>query len=379
MFKWHARSAIGRSRPAGNDFTRVADGIAASLRQFSISVSRNAEDGSSEGILILRRDKTYINIFTGGFKITREAPMTRSQRGRDASNEIRTLPRKPPAGGIDARAFAAKPPVMKISRVEMGSSSEPRPSFVRRGDYKGGVGSDSRGGARGGMRGRGDRGGRGGRGGPGRGRGAKQSKEARKKQEEEETREDPFNAEELLYLEGSEQGFETPWEPKTSPKDLANYGPAVMSSSRGVTETIVHRLNAATGKFTGYDALQLQRLDRANGTMFTDHEEKALYQAARDSGHKAKTDALDVDFNQTPFQTLRGKDRAIIKKQWVAGEHIAPEFAPKSDVLAHVESYLRRNETYLPADLQKLQAKIASLLPPELLSKSKPRKVEKRL
>lgn len=51
MFKWHVHSAIGRGRPAAHDLTRVADGIAASLRQFSISASRYAEDGNGGGML----------------------------------------------------------------------------------------------------------------------------------------------------------------------------------------------------------------------------------------------------------------------------------------------------------------------------------------
>jgi hypothetical protein len=45
MYKWHVHSAIGRGRPVANDISRVADGIAASLRQFSISLSRSEEDG----------------------------------------------------------------------------------------------------------------------------------------------------------------------------------------------------------------------------------------------------------------------------------------------------------------------------------------------
>jgi hypothetical protein len=44
MFKWHVHSAIGRGKPVANDLGRVADGIAASLRQFSISLSRSAEE-----------------------------------------------------------------------------------------------------------------------------------------------------------------------------------------------------------------------------------------------------------------------------------------------------------------------------------------------
>jgi hypothetical protein len=45
MYKWHVHSAIGLSRPLTNDFVRAVDGIAASLRQFSISVSNAAQDG----------------------------------------------------------------------------------------------------------------------------------------------------------------------------------------------------------------------------------------------------------------------------------------------------------------------------------------------
>jgi len=45
MYKWHVHSAIGRGRPHFGDFAKVADGIAASLRQFHVSVARTAGDG----------------------------------------------------------------------------------------------------------------------------------------------------------------------------------------------------------------------------------------------------------------------------------------------------------------------------------------------
>lgn len=47
MYKWHVNSAIGRGRPSASDFSRVADRIAASLRHFSVSTSRTAEDDGS--------------------------------------------------------------------------------------------------------------------------------------------------------------------------------------------------------------------------------------------------------------------------------------------------------------------------------------------
>lgn len=49
MYKWHVHSAIGRGRPATYDLSRVGDGIAASLRQFSISASKN--DGGNFQII----------------------------------------------------------------------------------------------------------------------------------------------------------------------------------------------------------------------------------------------------------------------------------------------------------------------------------------
>jgi hypothetical protein len=47
MYKWHLNSAIGRGRPVSSDLQRVTDGIAASLRQFSIALSRAAEENGS--------------------------------------------------------------------------------------------------------------------------------------------------------------------------------------------------------------------------------------------------------------------------------------------------------------------------------------------
>jgi hypothetical protein len=44
MYKWHLQSALRSSRPVANDLKIVTDGIAASLRQFSVSAQR-AEEG----------------------------------------------------------------------------------------------------------------------------------------------------------------------------------------------------------------------------------------------------------------------------------------------------------------------------------------------
>ncbi len=45
MYKWQVQSAIAHGGRIGGDMARVADGISASLRQFSISLSRAGEEG----------------------------------------------------------------------------------------------------------------------------------------------------------------------------------------------------------------------------------------------------------------------------------------------------------------------------------------------
>ncbi|KAG4430250.1 hypothetical protein IFR05_014276, partial [Cadophora sp. M221] len=113
MFKWHVHSAIGRGRPAGHDFAKVADGIAASLRQFSISASRCAkEDGNGDAL------------------------RTRRSSRPDVLQEVSSLTPSP-SRGIDARSLAAKPPsqftIRRVDPMEGRASS-----FMPRGDFRGG-------------------------------------------------------------------------------------------------------------------------------------------------------------------------------------------------------------------------------------------------
>lgn len=49
MYKWQSQTAIGYKRPLAVDFARAAEGIAASLKQFHVSVSRaDAEADAGE-------------------------------------------------------------------------------------------------------------------------------------------------------------------------------------------------------------------------------------------------------------------------------------------------------------------------------------------
>jgi hypothetical protein len=49
MYKWHVHSSIGHSRHLDGYLARVADGVAASLRHFSITASRAADEAGSGG------------------------------------------------------------------------------------------------------------------------------------------------------------------------------------------------------------------------------------------------------------------------------------------------------------------------------------------
>ncbi|PVH83409.1 hypothetical protein DL98DRAFT_513294, partial [Cadophora sp. DSE1049] len=100
------------------------------------------------------------------------------------------------------------------------------------------------------MRG-GARGGRGKRGAArGRARGRGGSASARDKQQREKEEDDaepvPLKPEELEYLDDRVGGFQAPYKPVTSAEDLARWGPPVISSPRGVVESLVYKMAVAT-------------------------------------------------------------------------------------------------------------------------------------
>ncbi|KAK0118168.1 hypothetical protein ONS95_012473 [Cadophora gregata] len=337
MFKWHVHSAIGRGRPATHDFARVAEGIAASLRQFSISASRYAqEDGNGDAL------------------------RTKPSRSSDALREVSSLIPNP-SRGIDARSLAAKPPQqLKITR-EMVDSPMPRgnrtgSSFVPRGDFRGPrPGGFSRGG---GVRG-GTRGGRGKRGaarGRGRGRGRKVNAKDKLQREkgEDDSEPVPLTPEELEYLDDRVGGFQAPYKPVTSAEDLARWGPPVISSPRGVVESLVYKMAVATDNVNPEFKSAANHHDKmmsGPGTLFENATERKRAKAVFKKADK-----------------LSQEDKEGMMKQWVAGQYVPPQSATEpGDVLAQVAAYTRRNETYLPADARKLEETLRALLPAKML------------
>ncbi|KAH8679822.1 hypothetical protein BGZ60DRAFT_428119 [Tricladium varicosporioides] len=338
MYKWHVHSALGRSRPIVSDLSKVADGIASSLRQFSISAGRCAKDG--------------------------DAPQpSRSERSKEALNIIREFaPRPPPSRGIDARSLAAAPPRFTITRTESrdpgperGPARFERSSLRLPGSRTGGGGG--RGVTRGGGRGGRGRGGR--RGGP---------RDKKKKRDDEEELEEPYNEEEKAWFKGNDCGWDTPYNPTTSAETLAQMGPPVISSARGIAETIAYKMQVATGNTAGagrHAGHHLSKMYRGNGVAFFESKEQkevaAEFKRKRDM--EGYGTAMEFLGGKKPMGKLDQKEREMLTKAWVAGQYTAPGTPVGGDVLAQVGSFLRRNETYLPEDARKLEAKIASLLP----------------
>ncbi|KAH9220590.1 hypothetical protein DL95DRAFT_442656 [Leptodontidium sp. 2 PMI_412] len=328
MFKWHVHSAIGRGRPAAHDFAKVADGIAASLRQFSISASRCAEEDG-------------------------DALRTKRSSRPDVLQEVSSLTPSP-SRGIDARSLAAKPPPQfTIRRVDesINSMESRSSSFMPQGDFRG-LPRPS-GFNRGGLRGRGGRGRGAARGRGGRGRG-RRSGGARDNQQRKESEDDdepvPLTAEELEYLDDRVGGFQAPYKPVTSAEDLARWGPPVISSPRGVVESLVYKMAVATDNvspvFKSAASHHDQMMDGA-GTLFENATE-----SKKSKGVFRKAGKLSKD------------DKEAMMKQWVAGQYVPPQSATgPGDVLAQVAAYTRRNETYLPADARKLEETLRALLP----------------
>lgn len=207
--RFACHSTIGRGRPLASDLARVTDGIAASLRQFSISLSRESEQ--------------------------QNPPRTsRAKRSADAAAEVSALAPQTPKG-IDARSLAAAPtqgftitrvdPTPNKSARSRGSGDRPgtnasRSRIVARG--AGAAGSRGRGGA---FRGRGRGGAQGGvpRANKPAARGKKRRGPAVKRDREEDY-DEPLNSEELAYLNSVEQGVKSPFVPTTTLGASTNKG-----------------------------------------------------------------------------------------------------------------------------------------------------------
>ena len=211
------------------------------------------------------------------------------------------------------------------------------------------------------MRGRG-----GTRGARARGRGRGRTRGPRPKREADEVVEEPFTEEELEWMAGNDGGWPEPYAPKTSLEQFIGKGPSVISSPRGLVESAVYKMQVATDNVNGphmHADEHIARLTKGHGTLFESAKAKEATEEYLNSKRERIADRLGLEYKPLETPLLPESEREKISKAWIAGHYAGPKPAEKGDILGQVEAYTRRNETYLPEDARKLQAKLASLLP----------------
>lgn len=157
-------------------------------------------------------------------------------------------------------------------------------------------------------------------------------------------------------MAGHHGGWPVPYEPKTSLESLLGKGTLGIGSARGLLDTAGNKMQVGTDNVNGphqHADEHLARIHHGHGTMFENTEAKEV--ALKYLGRQAR--------KQLIRDALPDAEREKLSKAWVAGHYDGPAPVEKGDVLGQVEAYARRNETYLPQDSRKLQAKLASLLP----------------
>lgn len=206
--------------------------------------------------------------------------------------------------------------------------------------------------SRGGGRGRGAARGRGDRG--------KRARGPRPKTEEEEELDEPFNDEELAWMAGDASGWASSYVPKTSLEQLLGKGLTVMGSPRGTLEAAMYKVQVGTDNINGdhrHSDEHLARMNKGSGSFFESPEAKAITQQyLNDMRERKKLKPMEIS-------TLPEAERKKLSEAWIAGHYAGPKPAEKGDILGEVEVYAKLNETYLPEDSKKLQAKLAPLLP----------------
>jgi hypothetical protein len=154
-------------------------------------------------------------------------------------------------------------------------------------------------------------------------------------------------------MAGNDGGWPTPYVPQTNLESLLNKGASVISSPRGLVETAVYKMQVATDTINGphlHANDHGRRMREGQGMLFESAEaKKVTKQWLKKHGKKVP---------ETPVEV-----REQLAKAWIAGHYEAPVPVDKGNILGLADAYAKRNETYLPEDSRKLQAKLATLIP----------------
>ncbi|RYP79768.1 hypothetical protein DL769_002790 [Monosporascus sp. CRB-8-3] len=363
MIRQPLQTVLSRTRP---DINRVTDGIASSLRHFSIAQRLSSSENNDNNASSRRqRDAKAVDelIAMGETAVNQIQSPIRSQ------DQPGPLSGATPSSGRPSNIISVKSlprgGFQGIRRYDPGAGRTGAPPST---GNTGGRGAGPV--IRGGFRGRGGRtlGGagaaRGGRGRGGRG-GARRRRRARSEEDEEaaakEKAEDEYyvSKEERAWFEARAEGVERPFQPQLTLESLAGYGPAVATSgtpfARG--ETAIRQARVLGGgrpyheddRVPPEDAVKAFR--EGTGVFFASPEAKEW---ARRFGSRK------VTFEPPPEET-----RQAVLEAALLGKYDGPQYADPADTIATVRNYVKRDNSWYAAGERVLEEKIKSLLPGE--------------
>lgn len=200
-----------------------------------------------------------------------------------------------------------------------------------------------------------------------------------------------MTAKEQFIEFGAKHGFPHQYVPETTIEALDAERPAMATSTapKGIERSVEYRMELAafteywtrggrmyTGVGTVYrendhDEGELKMnqmsIDRRRNTEGDTERLRMIERLRSESAADDPTGALmNADAPTTPKYRIRTPSddgKTAILNAIVGGHYEAPKPIEKGDVAGLVQTFLTRNETFLPSDSEKLQRKLLSLLP----------------
>ncbi|KAI1137101.1 hypothetical protein F5Y05DRAFT_78518 [Hypoxylon sp. FL0543] len=362
MIRHPLHSAVGRARP---DLCRVTDGIAASLRQFSVSARRSNPDENGDG------DRKPTNRQRSAAAVNEIISMMEDNKSPSTKTFTTGSGARPEAGSYAPPARAQRPNIITLNNLRSGglnrNSSGPGasgPRIIRggfRGRGRGGGSSFNTGGAmrRGGGGGasanRDDRPRRsrpraGGRGGS-----------RRRREDKEGEEDDEWDLNEGMdpavkaYLEEKEMGTTMTFNPTLTLESLTGWGPAVATSGTpfGQGEVVMRQARILGGGHAFHPQHLLLpddiRAAYRDGTgVFVPPSEEAKQWTRQVLKDKPITAPPEV--------------KTAILEDALLGKYDGPKYADPEDTTGTVRSYVKRDGTWNVHAERNIEAKVQTLL-----------------
>jgi len=169
---------------------------------------------------------------------------------------------------------------------------------------------------------------------------------------------EPLSVEEQEFEDGVEMGVPTLYQANMTTKEaLELEAPALAMNAApiGLVETIRNNVRVLSGQHGNEYITSTEhskRYHNGNWTLFVDSEDKAVSVGSQREPTASKR-----------YSTLNEDERLAILQTFVAGQYQKINPTAKEDTLGLIETYTKRNETYLPEDGETLKAKVQTLLP----------------